>query len=476
MIDTALALTEEYKQFYRSRLEHHTVYVHNHVMPWHQQVWAQALQDFSINRLVLIAPPKYGKSPTVLDYLGWRIGKDPENYHCIYVSNTSRQANKYSVALRDTIAYSKQYRELYGLLPDVNKGWAENEWFIKRANQSDKDPTLQATGVGGPIIGATAQEVIYDDIADQENMATKYQREKLMDWVRKTPQTRLVPGGRAVMICTRWHEEDPAAEFEKEGWVVIQIPAIREDGTLTYPEYWTAEALAESRENLSDRDFEMIFQGHVLPAGGNIFKREWWRYWNQGLAPWQYEIEHQMYLPIQSVVQSWDTAFKDKQKNDFSVCETWGVVKNGYYLLDLWRGKAEFPALKQVAVQLADKHKPIAVLIEDAASGQSLIQELKASTRIPVIAVKVDSDKISRANAVTPMLEAGKAFLPEQVSWRPAFEYEHEIFPGGAHDDQVDATTQFLNWIRRHAVEGPRQAAGVPKQSIWREGHGKGEG
>jgi len=413
-------------------------------------------------------------SPVVgVDYLGWRIGNDPEGYHCIYVSNTATQANKNSVALRDTVAYNANYRFLYDLQPDVNKGWGENEWFVKRKNEADKDPTVQATGVGGPILGATVQEIIYDDIADQENMATEYQRQKLMDWIKTTPSSRLVPGGREIMIATRWHEEDPAAKFEEDGWTVLPLPAIDENGESTYPSYWTVAALigddpSSARVSLGLRQFELMFQGHVIPAEGNIFKREYWRYWEHGNAPWQLDKESSSYQPVRGTVQSWDTAHKAKQQNDFSVCETWAILDNGYYLQDMWRGKVEFPKLKVVANSLWEQWRPMAVLIEDAASGQDLIPELRAHTRIPVIAITVDKDKVARANAVTPTLEAGKVFIPKDAAWRLVFEHEHEAFPGGANDDIVDTTTQFLNWARTHVISGPSEPVGVEKKSTWR--------
>lgn len=475
--ELAMALppeVERYRQLIKSRLKWHTRFVHGYSMPWHQNVWCEALEDLSIKRLLIIAPPKYGKSPTVGDYLGWRIGNDPEGYHCIYVSNTAAQANKYSVALRDTVARNENYRFLYDLKPDYGKGWSESQWFVQRTDEYDKDPTLQATGIGGPVLGATVQEVVYDDIADKENMATEYQRQNLMAWVRSTPMSRLVPGGRAIMICTRWHENDPAAEFEKEGWVVIKLPAIDQDGESTYPQFWSLYDLigdhpASAKTSLGTRGFELTFQGNVMPPEGNIIKSEWWRYWKQGQAPWQYQLVDSRYLPILGIVQSWDTAFKEKQQNDYSACSTYAVLQNGYYMLDLWRGKVEFPRLKQVAEAQNDKWRPIAVLIEDAASGQSLIQELKAKTTIPVIAVKVDSSKMARTNAAAPTIESGKLFLPEEAAWRPQFEYECEVFPGGANDDQLDTLTQFLNWIRRHQVSGPTQPTEVPQQSRWRQ-------
>lgn len=452
----------------RSRICFHTKFAHGYEMPKHQHVWAAALEDFSIPRLLIVAPPKYGKSPVVgLDYLGWRIGNDPEGYHCIYVSNTAGQAQKYSVALRDTIAFNENYRTLYRLEPDTYKGWSEREWFVKRKNQADKDPTVQACGVYGPILGATVQEVIFDDVADDENMATAYQREKTLDWLRTTPMSRLVPStGRAVMICTRWHDDDPASAFEKDGWVVIQIPAIDEEGDSTYPSYWPLDALADRKVDLGTWRFELMFQGRVLPAEGGIFKKEWWRYWRQGEAPWQLQGGDKM--PIRAVIQSWDTAFKEKQQNDWSVCETWAILDNGYYLLDCWYGKMVFPDLKKASVSVWEQHQAYAVLIEDAASGQDLIAELRANSVVPVIPITVDRDKVARAHAVTPMIEAGKVFIPEDAPWRPQWQYNHEVFPKGSHDDDVDATTQFLNWARKHAFVAPT-ISGVEKKSTWEQ-------
>ena len=202
----------------------------------HQLPWIAALEDMSIKRLIIIAPPKYGKTPTMQDYVSWRIGNDPNNYHCLYVSNTAKQAKKPSVAIRDTIEYSDRYHKYYPILPDKNKGWARDLLFVKRWDPSDKDSTFQACGVHGPVIGATVEEVILDDVADKENQATEYQAEQLMSWLRSTPLSRLVPNiSRVVMICTRWSEMDPAEAFKNDGWTVIELKAITDEGKLTYP-------------------------------------------------------------------------------------------------------------------------------------------------------------------------------------------------------------------------------------------------
>jgi predicted phage terminase large subunit-like protein len=146
-------------------------------------------------------------------------------------------------------------------------------------------------------------------------------------------------------------------------------------------------------------------------------------------------------------VQSWDTAFKKNEENDYSVCTTWKVADNGYYLIDLWRGRVEFPELKRKAIELNERFRPNEILIEDKASGQSLIQELLRETRLPIKPIKVSTDKISRVHAITPLIEAGKVFLIQDArsEMLEAVLSECEDFPNGEFDDVVDSISQFLN-------------------------------
>ena len=127
---------------------------------------------------------------------------------------------------------------------------------------------------------------------------------------------------------------------------------------------------------------------------------------------------------------------------------------NGHYLLSCWRGRLEFPALKRQMVLLASEYSPTVILVEDKASGQSLIQELKYETALPIHSVVVDRDKVARTQAVTPLIEAGKVFLPESAPWLADFLDELAAFPTGAHDDVVDSVTQALNYLRHQRGNG----------------------
>jgi len=187
------------------------------------------------------------------------------------------------------------------------------------------------------------------------------------------------------------------------------------------------------------RDQE-IYGKFIDKESSGIIKNNWWKY---------YENENDIYRQqVFKKVQSWDTAFKKNQENDYSVCTTWVYTNTGFYLIDVWRGRVEFPELKRKVVELAKLHSVNEILIEDKASGQSLIQELQRNTVLPIKPIKVEADKIARVHSVTPIIEAGKVYLPKETHWLKSFLDEMEEFPNGEFDDTVDSVSQFLNAMK----------------------------
>jgi predicted phage terminase large subunit-like protein len=130
------------------------------------------------------------------------------------------------------------------------------------------------------------------------------------------------------------------------------------------------------------------------------------------------------------------------------VIAKWGATATDYYLLDIWRARVEFPELKRAIVAQSAKHKPNAIYVEDAASGQSALQEMRRETMLPLIPVKPEGSKEGRAAAVSPLGEAGKVWVPESADWLADWIEEHAAFPVGAHDDQVDCTSMALEQLR----------------------------
>lgn len=160
-------------------------------------------------------------------------------------------------------------------------------------------------------------------------------------------------------------------------------------------------------------------------------------------------------------VHSWDTAYKAEQHNDPSVLTDWTAATAahgkppGFYLRNVFRERMTYPDLKRRVMEFAERDRPDAILIEDKASGQSLLQELRNDTSLPVIAIEPEGDKVTRALRITPLMESRRVFVPERASWLLDYELELTLFPTkGVHDDQVDSTTQALDWMRLHAARG----------------------
>ncbi|RZS49621.1 phage terminase large subunit [Variibacter gotjawalensis] len=143
------------------------------------------------------------------------------------------------------------------------------------------------------------------------------------------------------------------------------------------------------------------------------------------------------------ILQSWDTASKEGGANDWSVCTTWSIVNNRFYLLDVTRQRVSYTELRRLAAKLHRYSGSHQVLIEEAGIGYGLLDDLQ-SQGIPVRGVRPEGDKIVRLALQSPKFEAGLVYLPRQASWLADFEAELLSFPGGRNDDQVDSTTQAL--------------------------------
>jgi predicted phage terminase large subunit-like protein len=322
-----------------------------------------------------------------------------------------------------------------------------------------------ACGRGASVLGRGANLLLIDDVVkDREDAMSTAVRRATQEWYSSVAYTRLQPNAAVVLISTRWHLDDLPGwllrEHAQEGWEVLSLPAIaeqdegwRRDGDPLWPKFWPLDALEHQKAMLGSAAFTALYQQRPIAQEGAIFKREWWR--SYGAMPPAFD----------QIVMSADTAFQEKETADYSAVTVWGETKTGLYLLHVLRERLEFPALKRRLVGLAAEWRPNVVLIENRASGQSLIQELQRETSLPIHAVDVSKDKITRANAATPTVEAGRVYLPESAPWLEVYLDELSSFPAAPHDDLVDSTTMALNWIRRPAhgfsVEAWARAYGV---------------
>jgi predicted phage terminase large subunit-like protein len=202
--------------------------------------------------------------------------------------------------------------------------------------------------------------------------------------------------------------------------------------------------------------FQAQYQQAPIPAEGNLVKAHWFKRFATPPAR----------RGGDTVIQSWDCATKTGTRNDWSVCVT-ALSRGGQiYVLDVYRARLEFPALHKQVIALAREHQADALLIEDAGSGQPLIQTLRQASPTGVprpIAIKPFADKQVRMDRPSVAMESGAILLPEDAPWLGEFMTELLGFPGARHDDQVDALAQLVTWVlSRRSASIPAGAIEVP--------------
>lgn len=399
-----------------------------------------------IRRLIVTMPPRHGKSEVVSKkFPAWHLGRNPAD-EIILASYSIDLSRSFSRIARETLQAAQS---VFGVRLDPNHSTAES-WGLAGHRGG-----LVAAGVGGSITGKGARIAIIDDpVKNAEEANSEVIRQKVWDWYQSTLYTRLTPDGAVVIVMTRWHEDDLVGRLlEKEAqeiaegthtgdrWTVINLPAIaesedilnRSEGEALWPDYgFNLERLEQIRRDVGSYVFNALYQQRPSAAEGSMFKRQWWRFYDQMPERWD------------EMLQSWDMSFKGSDGSDFVVGQVWGRIGANKYLVDQIRGRMDITETIGHIQRLTAKY-PLArlKLIEDKANGPAVISLLSGSVS-GLVAVNPEGGKISRASAIMPDVEAGNVYLPRNVGWIDDFLHEANSFPRGAHDDQVDAMTQAL--------------------------------
>lgn len=432
---------------------------------WHHRAVCRYLDQFALGiipRLMLFMPPRHGKSELGSRRLpAYIFGRNPD----AQIIGTSYAADLAQRMNRDVqrIMGTQAYRDLF---PQARLGGSNVRSNAQGSYLRNSDifeivgrkGSYRAAGVGGGITGMGADIAIIDDpVKSRKEANSPTVRKAVWEWYTSTLYTRLEKDGRILLILTRWHEDDLAGRLIKQAkedtgadqWTVVNYPAIlregmprdrfdrRKIGEALWPWKYNAEKLKKTRQTIGTYDWASLYEGNPKPLDGGLIDLSWFADCRYSVLPTEFE----------RIVQSWDTAQKAKDTNDYSVCTTWGVTGNRLYLMDIDRRRLEFPELERAVVANYHRHNADAVLIEDKASGISLIQALRKNTLLPVIPVLPDADKETRMMVETPKMESGRVWLPLKSPWLDDLEEELAAFPNGAFDDQADSISQFLAWI-----------------------------
>jgi predicted phage terminase large subunit-like protein len=422
---------------------------------WHIDAICDHLEAVSrgeLRRLIINVPPRHMKSLLVsVLWPTWTWTQRPQ-VRFLTASYAQPLATRDAVKSRRLIQspwYQQHWGSVYQLTGDQNE---------KMRYENNKTGYRIATSVGGVATGEGGDVLILDDPHKADEVHSDLQRQSDLDWLRETWSTRLndPQASAEVIIMQRLHEQDATGYLLQEigGYEHLVLPAEFEperacatvtgftdprlvEGDLLWPERFGQVELDDLKLRLGDYGAAGQLQQRPAPSAGGIFKVEWFDQRYDG-AP-----------RPQHIVQSWDTAFKDKAGSSWTVGTTWGITPSAYLLLHVWRHRVEYPDVRSAIRAQAAEWQPAAILVEDKASGQAVVPDLARETRLPLVPVQVTAgDKVVRARLVSPLVQAGKVVLPRSAPWLDAYLEELRNFPNSRFDDQVDSTTQFLDYAR----------------------------
>jgi predicted phage terminase large subunit-like protein len=396
--------------------------------------------------LLIETPPQHGKSLTVTESLpSWYLGRYPER-RVIEASYNDDTAKRFG---RKNLEKVEQYgKSLFG----VERG---SIWTTTEFEFSNGWGRMISRGIMSGITGNPANLLIIDDpIKNREEADSPTYRGKLWAEWQNTLKSRLAAGAKVIVIMTPWHEDDLASRLlaNEPTTQLIRLPVEAEEddllgravGEALCPELGKDDNwLGQFKQGyISDpkegglRAWQALYQCKPRVEGGNMVHRDWWRYYNP-----------KDITAFGSTIISVDAAFKDADDNDYVAIEVWSKLGNSYYLRYLLNRHLNFPATVQ-AIMLVKQLYPEAryIVIEDKANGSAIIQTLQ-SVFVGVIGVNPKGGKAARVNAVSPAIESGNVYVPDNEEFSEFLIDQFAVFPAGAHDDAVDAATMALNFM-----------------------------
>ena len=433
------------------------------IRTWHIDAVCEHLEAVSrgeCQNLLINIPPSMSKSTlTGVFWPVWHWLKDPG--HGWITASFDGRLTLLDAGKSLSLIHSDCFRRLWGDLVIVPERAAIGEYYTQARG------LRYATSLpDGPVTGFHGDTHLIDD-AIKPSEVTKLALQKARDWFTGTRPSRYknLGKGRCVVIMQRIHQADLSAYCIEAGYTHLRLPMEyekqfpcytkwggdprTEEGELLCPERVNAEALAvmKSPLNMTAMDVAAQLQQRPVPIGGAVFKAEWFKRWTVLPEPDQ-------------LCMSWDTAFKGADSSDYVVGQVWQRTGPDYFLVDQFRERADFPKTLDAVRKMVKMYpNAVAKLIEDKANGPAVISSLEKEIS-GIIPVNPEGGKESRANAATALHEAGNVYIPDDSistpiggrSWVQAYLIEHLSFPLGSNDDQVDAMSQAITYLRANAT------------------------
>lgn len=419
----------------------------------------QGVADGTCKRLIITIPPRYMKSVTVaVAYCAWLMGRDSTKK--VMIANYSEAiAGKHARMFR-TLIRSPQFKRIF---PRFQVSAFDTV--------SEMETTLgggrKTASLDGSTTGFGAHVIIIDDLMKPADARSPVMREKAKNFFDETLFSRLEDkeNGIIIAIQQRLHEDDIIQHLlDKGSFAHLNLPAIATDpqsiplyfgntferrpNDVLAPAYESRETLEEIRATMGDPAFSAQYQQDPTPPGGNRMRWEWFPTYEEPLPRQAYHY----------IVQSIDTAAGELEYHDYSVCLTFGLAGDAWHLLDVYRRHRKYTDLSRDILGLFNRWEPDKMIIEKMGVGWSLVDQMREDVgpgkKGRILAYTPIVDKETRVEVQCVKLERGLICVPENAPWREVFRKEILGFPNVGNDDQVDALSQFLEWLGSRGGKG----------------------
>lgn len=494
---------EDARERARSGLLNFTYYTKpDFEVAWHNRIICRELNDFycgDTENLLLCTPPRCGKSELVSRRgPAFILGRDPD-IEFISASHTDSFAKRLNRDVQRVID-SPRYRELFpettlngrNRVTVADGSWLRNSSIFEVVGHKGY---YLCAGVGGNLTGSGADVANIDDpFRDWRDAYSDVKRESVWEWFTSVLLTRLSKRGRTCLTHTRWHSDDLAGRIEAwikndpdmaKRWRVVILRGIkegtpdehpddpREPGQPLWPERYPLERLLRMKK-LNPAVFVSLYQQRPSPPEGNIIKNAWWKVYRvMPSLNWFDQIITSIDLPFKN--RKGKDPKKASKKSDFACFQVWGKKGVDVYLLHQVRDRMSWVEQKESFRRLAKEWPSaqmpanwIAHLVEAAANGEALVSEFEK--KIPgLIRIYPKDDKVSRAEAIAGFVQAGNCWIPHEsiAPWVADWLLEWAVFPAGANDDAVDATSQAVTHLLGNSDWIHAMPEAIDTESVW---------
>lgn len=367
------------------------------------------------------APPRHGKTDTVLAFLAYALLLQPHRTHG-YITYAAELAKSKSAKARN-----------WAISQGLNLASGSrrlNEW------RTPEGGGLIAGGAGGPLTGQGIDGILvvddpYKDRVQAESAAYKA---RIVDWWNDVAETRLEPGSSAFVFHTRWTNDDLIGRIHDgesaSEWKHIHMPAISPEGLALWPERWPVAALEKKRKAVGEYTWASLFQGEPRARGTNVF----------GPVHYYEALPDRFRVGI-----GVDLAYSRRTAADYSIAVVMAVADGPdgepiFFILDVVRVQLRAPEFAVRLAALAEAY-PGAPMVWFAAGTELGSADFLIQAGLPLDVRPASEDKLLRAQHVAASWNAKRVFLPPRAPWAHDLIVEVRAFTGvrDQHDDQVDA-------------------------------------